>query len=59
MDALGPQRIQHCVSFSLNEAKIIPNQITEGDSDKEVRDDGHVEETFMAEEDSGSPEEAP
>ena len=43
-------------SFSLREAKRIPKQSAEGDSDKEVRDDGHVEETFVAEEDRQSPE---
>lgn len=45
--------------FSLSEANWIPNQTAEGDSDKEVWDDGHVEETFVAEEDRQSPEEAP
>lgn len=38
------------MSFSLREAKRIPNWIAERDSDKEEEDDGHVEETFVAEE---------
>jgi len=49
---------QHWRRFSLRDTKRIPNQTAEGDSDKEVADGRHVEETFVAEEDRQSPEEA-
>lgn len=47
---------QHCWIFSVNEAKTISNQTVEGQSDKVVWDDvhGHVEETFVEEEDRES-----
>lgn len=54
-----PLFTRHCKSFSLREAKRFPNQIADGDSDKKLWGDGHVEETFVAEEDTESPEEAP
>ena len=39
--------------------KRISNKIASGDSDREVLDDGCVEETFVAEENKESPEEVP